>query len=177
MTRSILIAALLVATGCARNGVFELELELPAVSGRFAVVEVRSEATTDRIGVAPAIPLSASCGRPDPAPPCADRELDPSCSATVSVVADEDELDAALQVRVRFCVDPDCAAPEDDGAPFQRIDVERAFYRGQYTRARACIDALPSPDAPFVLIERCDVQCREGSAAMYCRLDGTHFCE
>lgn len=175
--RAAALTGCLLALGCTRNAVFELELELPPAEGRYVVVEARSGATPDRIGVAPPIPSSGSCARPDPAPPCEERQLDPACSAVVSVVADEAEIEAPLELRIRFCVDPDCADPADEEAPERRVDVERAFYLGRYTQARACIDALPPPDAPIELIERCDVRCREGTAAMYCRLDGTHFCE
>ncbi len=170
------IVAAALALGCARNAVFELELELPpqpAGPMRFAVVEAReggAEPGTVELG-----PLNAACGRPDPAPACADRALDPTCSAVVSVVADG-ARSGPLDVRVRFCESPRCSVPADASAPELQVTIERAFYEGRYTQARVCADEVPTGAVP-VTVERCDVRCREGTAAMYCRADGTHFCE
>ncbi|HJL20047.1 MAG TPA: hypothetical protein RMH99_30560 [Sandaracinaceae bacterium LLY-WYZ-13_1] len=183
MTRGVRpwwLAALLLA-GCARNAVLELEIDLPRPAGRIthAVVQARSGAGFDGDWSqvpAVAVPLDASCVRPEPAPACRDRELDARCSAVVSVVAGEAELAPPLSVRVRFCADASCTAP---AAPAEhRVAIERAFYRGRYTQARTCIDALPTdPAPPAEPIARCEVRCRDGTAASYCRLDGTHFCE
>lgn len=178
MTRRLALLLALVASGCARNAIFELELELPAQpSGPalFAVVEASRDGfgTTEPDPIA--IPLAAACARPDPAPACEDRTLDPSCSAVVSVVAGGAFTDP-LAIRVRFCEDPGCAASADASAPTHLVEVERAFYEGHHTQARVCIDTVPS--APVTeTVARCDVRCRDGSATMQCRLDGTHFCE
>jgi hypothetical protein len=176
--RATLLALCLVGSGCARNAIFELELELPAQPAGpalFAVVEASREGSgaiaTDPV----AIPLATACARSDPAPACDDRVLDPSCSAVVSVVA-TGGLTRPVSVRVRFCEDPTCAAPADASAATHRVEVERAFYEGHYTQARVCIDTVPVADVTET-VPRCDVRCREGSATMQCRLDGTHFCE
>lgn len=181
--RSLFFAALLLC-GCARNAIFELELDLPPrPSGALhAVVQVRNDADFSAgwsgVPMAPGVPLPPACARPDPAPACDDRELDPACSAVVSVIGDEDDLTRPLRVRIRFCEDPACGAAADAAAPETRVEIERAFYTGRYTQGRVCVDAVPpGPGGVPVRIERCAVRCREGDAAMYCRADGTHFCE
>jgi hypothetical protein len=177
-----LVLALALATGCARNAILELELELPpAPAGQvvFAVVEARTDASFDAPFTGEPLdgfPLAPSCTRGDTPPPCGDRMLDPSCSAVVSVIGDGDDGARPLHVRVRFCQDPSCAAPADGSAPEHRASIERAFYTGRYTQARTCIDALPV-EPSLDTIERCEVRCRDGNAARHCRLDGTHFCE
>jgi len=183
--RGVAFAALLLLGGCARNAVFELELELPARPAGgpgFAFVQIRDDAGFDAdwsaIGGPPAIPLADLCGRPTPAPACQDRALDPSCSAVVSVVGGDSDLARPLRIRIRFCGDPACAAPADAAAPEVDVEVERAFYTGAYTQGRVCVDELPTgPPGPPERIERCDVRCRQGDAVSQCRADGTHFCE
>lgn len=184
MRERLLIALAIVASGCARNAILELELELPpnpAGAQVYAVVQARGDLGFDEIwSDAPleGIPLSRACTRTDPAPPCADRMLDPQCSAVISLIGDGDDLARPLHVRVRFCEDPTCSAPADATAPEHRVDIERGFYLGRYTQARVCVDEAPTvTNAVPEVIERCEVRCREGTAAMYCRLDGTHFCE
>ena len=181
MTRSVLVLASLLAlvtSGCTRNAIFELELELPPQppgTALFAVIDASRDGFGFTDAEPLAIPLAAACLRPDPAPACDDRTLDLGCSAVVSVVAGG-ALTAPLAIRVRFCEDPACAAPADASAPVHRVDVERAFYEARYTQARVCIDAVPT-DPVTETVDRCEVRCREGSATMQCRLDGTHFCE
>lgn len=173
----------LVSSGCTRNAIFELELVLPAqpASGPplFAVVSARTDVGFDQNwGEEPleGIRLPTSC------PPieelgCDDRALDPTCSAVVSVVGDGEDV-GELRLRVRFCIDSTCSAPEDANAPEHRVAVERAFYVGRYTQARVCIDDVPTTsNPPAEPIDRCEVRCRDGAAAQHCRLDGTHFCE
>lgn len=182
--KTLAALALVLAGGCTRNAIFELELALPptpAGEQRYAVVEARSDLGFDqdwpdgpRVGV----PLVTTCAPVDPALPCDERALDPECTAVVSIVGDGDDLVRPLFVRVRFCADPSCAAPRDESAPEHRIEVERAFYVGRYTQARVCIDDVPLVTSPIPdRIERCEVRCRDGDATMHCRLDGTHFCE
>lgn len=183
--RTLAIAALLVLTsGCTRNAIFELELALPPTppgEQRYAVVEARSDLGFEQDwpdGSLEGLRLVTTCAPVDPALPCDERALDPECSAVVSIVGDGDDLTRPLFVRVRFCADPWCAAPGDEIAPEHRIEIERAFYTGRYTQARVCIEEVPAVTSAIPeRIERCEVRCREGSAAMHCRLDGTHFCE
>jgi hypothetical protein len=173
---SVLLA--LALAGCTRNGILELELDLPAQSGsaRFAVIEALSDAAFDvpwpDDPAYPAIELASACTRPADPPSCGERMLDPECSAVVSIVGYDDEIEAPLSIRVRFCATETC----DDGEPEHLVDVERAFYLGRYTQARVCLDEVPSTTSSES-IGRCEVRCRDGLAAMHCRLDGTHFCE
>ena len=177
MTRWVPLLALALL-GCGRNAIFELELELPeapAGAPLYAVVVAGLEG--DEPGPAlDGIPLQPGCGRAEPPPPCALRTLDPACSEVVSVVSDTAPVDRPLAIRIRFCDDPGCV--DDAAPPEHRVRVERAFYEGRYTQGRVCVDAVPAEAAPEPeRIERCEVRCREGTAAMSCRLDGTHFCE
>lgn len=181
--RLLLLAALLLP-GCARNAIFELELELPPRPGGsplFAVIQMRNDAgfSADWSGVAmvPGVALAPSCTRPDPAPGCDERELDPTCSSVVSVIGGGSDLTRALRVRVHFCADPACAGPTDAAAPEIRVEIERAFYTAAYTQGRVCIDVVPMALEAPIRIERCDVRCREGDAVTHCRADGSHFCE
>ncbi len=185
MTRRLALLALIaLAPGCTRNAILELELDLPpqpSGSALYAVVQVRSQGSFDEPWddvPLEGLPLGTSCTRPDPPIPCHDRMLDPACSEVISIVAGEDAITEPLSVRVRFCSDPTCSAPEDAGAAEQRVEIERAFYVGHYTQARVCIDEVPAVTDPEPeVIDRCDVRCREGTSMLQCRLDGTHFCE
>lgn len=169
----------LVASSCARNAVFELELELPSApegQGVYAVVEARGGVEAPWVGEGEGVALAEGCARSSEPPACANRTLDPRCSRVISVVGGEADLTRPLELRVRFCRDPECRGEER--APEHRVDVERAFYLGRYTQARVCLDALPTAEAPSAeRIARCEVRCRDGVAAQHCRLDGTHFCE
>jgi hypothetical protein len=175
---SILVLA---PSGCARNGVLELELELPPQppgAALFAVVQARSGDSFDEPWVdaepPPSVALSPACARPAEPPSCGERILDPACSTVVSIVGDGDEIEAPLQVRVRFCESSTCETERVE----HRIEIERAFYVGRYTQARVCLDEVPSDtNAVPESIERCEVRCRDGLTNMHCRLDGTHFCE
>ena len=178
----VLAGSLLGLGGCTRNAILELELELPAQPGGpplFAVVSARSDVGFDQAwGDTPvaSVPLPTSCVRASELS-CGDRVPDPACSAVFSLVGDGSDL-GPLYVRVRFCVDPACAADEDASATEHRVEVERAFYIGRYTQTRVCLEAIPSTSNPAPqIIERCAVRCREGSGAYQCRTDGTHFCE
>ncbi len=180
---AIVAIGLALASGCTRNAILELELELPpspAGTRLFAVVDAQSDLGFDDpwpAGPLEGVPLGVACTRADPAPPCDDRVLDPTCSMVVSVVGDAGDVPRPLRVKIRFCEDAGCEAEADLAAPEHRVEIERAFYLGRYTQARACVDEVPAATSPPELIERCDVRCRDGAAAMHCRLDGTHFCE
>lgn len=180
LIRTLLALAALAASSCARNAILELELELPASpEPLYVVVDARSDRDFDAPwgdAALEAIPLPASCARAEPPPACGERTLDPTCSLVVSIVGGGADEARPLRVRVRFCTDPACAL--DPQPPEHRVELERAFYLGRYTQARVCIDAVPTSSAPETeRIERCEVRCRDGSAAQHCRLDGTHFCE
>ena len=167
-----LVMSLLVAVsyGCAPSAIFELELELPAAAPGARYVVVSATAEGQSVALSPALELASGCGRPNPAPACDDRTLDPVCSVVVSVVSDE--APSELEVEVMFCETPDCAG----GGVSHRVEVERPFYPGRYTQGRVCVDQAPRLPTSETLA-RCDVRCREGTARESCRLDGTHFCE
>lgn len=183
MRWSVPVLLSLLALGCARNAIFELEVELPAQppgAPLFAFAQASEEldfgGDWSELEGAPLGPLAASCMRPATAAPCEERlALDPACSEVLSVVAGGGRT-GPLRVRVRFCESARCDSAADASAPEARVTVERAFYEAAYTQGRACIDEVPA--APQAIgIARCDVRCREGTAVQHCRADGTHFCE
>ena len=153
----------LLLSGCTRNAIFELELELPEQppgAPLYAVISARTDLGFDHHwdGVASvAVQLPEECMRA-PQLACEDRMIDPECRAVISVVGDGEES-GELLVRVRFCADPSCAASGDVSAPEHRVRVERAFYLGRYTQARSCIEKLPTTSNPAPHeIERCEVR-------------------
>ncbi len=89
-----------------------------------------------------------------------------------------------LNVKVRFCVDPNCLSPDDgdDRAPEVDYQFERAFYRGRYTTYEADIDAFPSSGIPAMPppVGKCEIVgegCWDGMTDNNCLSDGRHFCE
>ncbi|MCB9596570.1 MAG: hypothetical protein H6719_27850 [Sandaracinaceae bacterium] len=184
MTR--LLLAMLLLSGCARNGIFELEVDLPpqppTVAPLFAVVQVSNSLAFDADWTSleriDGLALRPTCARPLVPPACDVRSLAPDCSEVVSVVGEGDDLARPLRVRVRFCEDAGCTAARDVTAPEARVEFERALYAGHYTQGRVCVDAVPTTPTPTpTIVDRCEVRCRDGEAAMHCRADGTHFCE
>lgn len=186
--RRALVTALVVllGIGCARNAVFELEMELPqqpaGVAPLFAVLQVADDrsfaADWSSVERLDGIALTPTCARPLVPPDCPVRDLTPDCSRVVSVVGDAENAPRPLRVRLRFCEDASCTAARDATAPEARVEFERALYVGHFTQGRVCVDTVPTTPSPEpTIVDRCDVRCRDGEAATYCRADGTHFCE
>jgi hypothetical protein len=182
IARAVLFSLALCA--CARNAILELEIDLPpqpdGAPSLTAVVQASTRADFGEdwsaLPIETGVSLASSCTRADPPLPCNERMLDPECSAIASIVSNSE--DSPLYVRVRFCEDESCAAANDESAVEQRIEIEHPFYVGRYTQARSCIEEVPlATDPDPLVIERCQVRCRDGNAAQHCRLDGTHFCE
>lgn len=133
MRRGLVIAALLLASGCAQNAVLELQLELPpapdASQQWFAQVQVRRAESSgfDATWMGddlPGIELGAA-----------------SSWACTSVESHDATLD--LNVRVRFCKSPRCDMLGDDTAPERRFHIEHPFYLGRHTYWSAVIDEVP----------------------------------
>ncbi|MEZ4340766.1 MAG: hypothetical protein R3B82_29440 [Sandaracinaceae bacterium] len=186
MRRALTALVALLAVGCARNAIFELELELPqqpaGVAPLYAVLQVANDrafaADWSSVERLEGLALTPTCSRPLVPPDCQVRELTPDCSRVVSIVGDEADAPDPLRVRLRFCEDPSCTAARDATAPEARVEFERALYPGHFTQGRVCVDTVPTTPSPVpTIVDRCDVRCRDGEAATYCRADGTHFCE
>jgi hypothetical protein len=169
-SRSLSCLAALLALGCARNSVLEVDIDLPpGPAGRFAVVQFEtsdSEFTSSwgRTDAWPGTPLTAA------------RQ-----AAHYSVVSEA--VETRVRVKVNFCSTADCTGLEDapDRVPAAWYELERAFYRGRQTRWRLTIPEVPiDPPDEAVLVERCTIAgCIRApeSTESFCRFDGTHFCE
>lgn len=154
-------------SGCARNAVLEVELDLPpGPTDRFAVVQFETADGFDSTWLAqyPGTPLGS--GR-----------------QTVEYSLITESPNERLRVKVNFCTTPDCTGLDDtfDRAPAVWYELERSFYIGERTRWVVTIDTLPidPPSAPMS-VGRCQIQgCIEatGTTTTFCRLDGTHYCE
>ena len=173
--RGVVFSSLLclLAGGCARNAVFEIDLTVPAAPAgtpRFVVVDVESGdvAFEDdwRSGARTGTPLG---------------EMPQTLH--YSVVSENPET--VVQMKVQFCVSANCSALED--APDRVATVgyrfERVFYVGQRTRWRTELDfdaATAGGTATPTEVDRCDIEgCIEGSGdTSFCRLTtGEHYCE
>ena len=171
MTRAVTLALCLCAVGCGEGGILEIDLGLPALSpppstARFAFIQART---------APEGPFASVWEGDDPDGTALESA---PIRLPVSVVAESDQVEAPLHVRIRYCVDPRCAVFEDTSATEAQLTIERAFYSGE--RTFLVFDAPPaSPVTTHELaIEKCDIRgCVGGTTSMFCRSDGTHFCE
>ncbi|MCA9605711.1 MAG: hypothetical protein H6719_25190 [Sandaracinaceae bacterium] len=157
----LVVLAATVSSGCALNGVLEVEMQLPYTDGaapraRIQVCAVADcEADIDTHGHAEVIEIGPG------ATPCASGG---DCNARFSVVSDQTDLDR-LQVRVRFCVDDceyDLGRPD---APELWFELEEPFERGRRTYWNPSEppyvripDAQPAgrPSAPTV-IPKCEI--------------------
>lgn len=167
-----LAASLLSLGGCADNAILELTLELPSGEEGFAFVQFDQGATFEEFEGSTSLD-----GFP----------LDGPASVQVSVIADGDEIEAPLRVKVRFCQEPRCTfldpagIESDDGVGELRFELERAFYRGRFTEHTLDLRTIPERGIPPTLsvVDKCEVGgCRDGTTVTNsCRADGTHFCE
>ena len=164
LSRLLLVALLAPVLGsCADDAILELELLLPPIPADFrgyAYLETLSADHVDasdfeREWAGGAIEDGFTLG---------------SMGSTedVSVVATGPSIARMLGVRVRFCFDSRCAAPQDRAVPREaRWIFERAFYGARRVHYRLAIDAVPDaePGAP-VMVSRCQIGhgCRGGSS-------------
>lgn len=96
----------------------------------------------------------------------------------VSVVTTN--VDADVNVKVRFCTTRTCSALEDAMAPERRFQLQHPFYVGERTLWVADIPDVPASfDSVPTVIDRCDIRGCVGGGDLtdYCRLDGRHVCE
>lgn len=162
---------LLAAVGCADNAILEMELVLPEASGdvRYAYVQTRS-------GEVDFEDAWSGSGEVD--------GLELGQDVIVSIEADDsEEIGEPLAIKLRYCTTERCTAPADEPAQEVRVAIERAFYRGAFTRIRladlppvtACAETCEVQRRD---IERCAVRgCRAGDTTRYCDSEDRHFCE
>jgi hypothetical protein len=162
--------AVLLAFGCARNAVLEVDVDLPpGPAGRYAVVQFENQDAE----------FSSSWGRTDAWPGAA---LTAERQTVVYSVVTE-SFDAHVRIKVNFCTTADCSALDDapDRVPAVWYELDHPFYRGRHTRWHVSIPTAPidPPDEP-ITVERCAIAgciSAPDSTQSFCRFDGTHFCE
>ncbi len=161
--KRLAVAILALASGCAENGILELELDLPAAADACGATEAALEAR---------IPQEGSC--------FFDQEwLDGDAAVLalgahheVSVVAAGADVARPLCLRVRACRGP-CPPPEITIGVRAEIELERAFYLGRYTHAAlGTIDLCANTRTS---IQPCEVTCDDPAPA--CDPSGPHPCE
>ncbi|MCB9597073.1 MAG: hypothetical protein H6719_30395 [Sandaracinaceae bacterium] len=171
MTRVALLGVLL--AGCGDAAILELTLELPAASARcdsaIARVDARFLAADET-----ACPVATGEWRGD--------ALDVAVGDTpstliVDVVADDDEVELPLCLRLRPCDGPGCPRHDPLVDPSLVAELARPFHRGQRTRWTLTVRDLCFPDDRGV-IDACAIGgCTDEIRASYCRDDGSHLCD
>jgi len=160
-------------TGCARNGVLEVQLTLPPNPAApepqlYAVVTMEAgDVNLENAPIASANPGTALT-----------RGSTTTTVVSYSVLAER--FDGDTQLQVVFCRTPDCTG--DDLSTLRRkvFRFERPFYQGRRTRWSAEISAVPDLNAPVECVDRCfTFGCVEPDNATgnHCREDGSHQCE
>lgn len=171
MTRALALLIALVASGCAEDGILELDLVLPSAADACGATQV---------GVEARIPPEGSC--------FFDQEwldgdhavlaLEPiEVRHRVSVVATAEDVARPLCLRVRACNADACPPPEVTIGVRAEIAIERAFYLGQYTALELgpidlCADSRTD-------VGKCEVEgCAAGAPRdTFCTSEGRHLCE
>ncbi len=177
--RFVLGAVLALALGsCADDAILELELELPPIPADFRGYAYLETLSADHVD-------ASDFEREWAGGAIEDGFTLASTGSTedVSVVATGPSIARMLGVRVRFCFDSRCAAPQDRAVPREvRWIFERAFHAGRRVHYRLVIEAVPDaePGAPMA-VSRCAIGhgCRDGSTLTdpsFCT-DGRHDCE
>lgn len=175
--RLIPLMALVLASGCARNAVLEVELTLPprpeSEPPLFAVVQFE---TDDPETGREAFERVWASGDAYPGV----RLATETQLASYSVVSENSGR--VLLVKVLFCSTDRCSAIEDDPdvVPAVWYRLERPFYVGQRTWWRHVIDTIPleRPSEP-IPIDKCQIEgcIRAVTETTYCRHTGQHYCE
>lgn len=159
----------LLSSGCAQNAILELTVDMPAADPlrpNLVVQALSGEAdfTNDW-------PQSQITGIP--------LNTTEANLVEISVEGSGDDLLRVLNVRLRFCEDPECHAINDGEPPEVWLTFERAFYQGEYTGYELSLMSPPTmaPSTPTT-VGKCEVfGCVEGSSETgYC-IDDVHHCE
>lgn len=165
----------MLACGCGETAVLELTLDLPrdAEEREFVYVQARSgmqpfEDVWSNQSSFAGIALAPSSQRVD-----------------LSIVAEPEQLESVVRLKLRFCRAPICDHPLDpSGLSEQWVEIERAFYDGERTELTIAVLAVPTPcettacvEAGLRMIDKCAVRgCSDDPDGPFC--DGErHLCE
>lgn len=164
--------ALWLLAGCAEPAILEVSLALPAEAPACGASLVRVEARF----LDPAEP-----GCPNDAVEWAgdalDVALEPApATVIVDVVAEGDDIDRALCLRVLACDAPGCPTFDPLVDPSTVAELARPFHRGERSRWAMAV-ADPCALADLGVVDACAVAgCTDEVLADYC-VDGAHLCD
>ncbi len=165
-----LLLLVLGGAGCAQNASLEITLNLPQGPSDGSTVYVLTQPR------AAAENPFADEWRGDDLPAV---ELDPMTDIQdhISVLSTDDTTD--LNIKVRFCANPNCTDIADDMAPERWFQLEHPFYIGARTFWTADITEIPTMrDSSPTIVGMCAIRgCVDGDSSSYCRTDGRHLCE
>lgn len=157
-----LVTAVILA-GCARNGILEITISLPA-SPRLGETELRVLSGEQTDFDSPRWSQAQA------------QQLGNDRTVRVDVVAEGEAIEEPLALRLRLCETDDCLASE----PEVRVGIERAFYVGARTWVHVDVPIVPDESFDPIFVGRCEVGgCLEGDTQTYCRQEPPmpHYCE
>lgn len=165
------VAALFVALsslgGCARNGVLEVELTLPAHPGSgaplYAVIEViAGDHDFETASIDREYPGTLLTGAPQ--------------QLYLSLLTEQPS--GHVRLVVYFCPNTTCAGVDARLAPQVWFEFEQATFIGRRTRWSGEIATVPTgAPAEARCVDRCEIEgCIDGQGR-FCREDGTHYCQ
>lgn len=177
------VLSLALLQGCARNAVFEIEMQLPAAGER--PIPTAPPITHVKIQIQPgpsvwgdlwAVTASETVG------PIA--LTDSAQTIHIDVEGDGDHLNQPVDVRILYCSSESCGTTVSE----RWFEFEQAFYKGKSTNYRMAAElttmGLENSDTEGTeprLIEKCEVAgCVETNGEFlmdYCPSSGVHWCE
>jgi hypothetical protein len=167
------VAMMMASAGCATdldNAILELTFQLPVQSPRITTAQYALVQVARDLEFANPWPLDGPDGNRLEASPT---------TARYSVIADPEQVEGALRVKVLLCEDVRCGTPDDATPEEYRLEIERSHYLGARTLVAVPIETADiSRIRVLPTITKCAVEgCAEPGLDTYCRPDGTHFCE
>lgn len=177
------VLSLALLQGCAKNAIFEIEMQLPATGqqpvptlGPIMYVKLQIQPGPSVWGDLWAVTASETVG------PIA--LTDSAQTITVDIEGDGDHLDQPVDVRILYCSSESCATTVSE----RWLEFEHPFFQGKSTYYRVPAEqtttGLERNDAdgtdPMV-VEKCEVAgCVETNGEFlmdYCPSSGVHWCE
>ena len=160
----------LLSSGCAQNAILEVTVDMPAADPSRTYLVVR--ALSGEADFSNDWQQSQIAGIP--------LNTTEANIVEIGIEGSGDDLLRVLNVKLRFCVHPECQAVPDDGdSPEVWLTFERAFYQGEYTGYQLSLMPPPTtaPSTPTI-VGKCEIfGCVEGSSPTgYCA-DDVHHCE
>ncbi len=159
----------LLSSGCAQNAILEITIDMPAADPLRPNLVV--QALSGEADFSNDWPQSQLTGIP--------LDTTEANLVEVGIEGSGDDLLRELNVRLRFCEDPECHAIADGDPPEVWLTFERAFYQAEYTSYEVSLMPPPTmaPSSPTVIGKCAVFGCVEGSSETgYC-IGDVHHCE